>query len=45
MSLTNSTMPSDYIYGIGNEVLTVAILVISGLIPLFFFALWKTDWR
>lgn len=38
-------MPSDYIYGIGNEVLTVAILVISGLIPLFAFIIRKTNWR
>ncbi|GFG38625.1 hypothetical protein Cfor_01661 [Coptotermes formosanus] len=38
-------MPSDYIYGIGNEVLTVAILVLSGLIPLLAFLIRKTDWR
>lgn len=38
-------MPTDYIYGIGNEVLTVAVLVIIGLIPLFHFTIRNTDWR
>lgn len=38
-------MRADYIYGIGNEVLTIAVLVIIGLIPLIHFTIRNTDWR
>ncbi|KDR13975.1 E3 ubiquitin-protein ligase RNF170-like [Zootermopsis nevadensis] len=37
-------MSSDYIYGIGNEVLTVAVIFIIGVLPLLVFAVRKIDW-
>jgi len=45
MSSINLTMPTDYIYGIGNEVLTVAIVVLVGLLPLFLLTTRNTNWR